>query len=49
MKRKLVQAGPVIIRPRVRRFEAGKVTKRFERLAEAAAERYAEAFRKLAK
>jgi antitoxin component of MazEF toxin-antitoxin module len=43
------QTGAVVIRPGVRYFEAGKVTKRFEKLAEAAAERYAEAFRDLAK
>jgi hypothetical protein len=56
MKRKRVQAvavhprlGAVVLRPGVCHFEAGKITKRFERLAEAVAERYAEAFRKLAK
>lgn len=43
------QTGAVIIRAGVRQFEAGKVTKRFERLAESVAERYAEAFRELAK
>lgn len=43
------QTGAVIVRPGVRYFEAGKVTKRFERLAETVAERYADAFRELAK
>jgi antitoxin component of MazEF toxin-antitoxin module len=43
------QTGAVVIRPGARRFEGGKVTKRFERLAEAVAERYEEAFRELAK
>jgi antitoxin component of MazEF toxin-antitoxin module len=42
------QTGAVIIRPGVRYFEAGQVTKRFERLAKAFADRYAESFRKLA-
>lgn len=43
------QTGAVIIRPGVRYFESGNATKRFERLAEAVAERYAESFRELAK
>lgn len=43
------QTGAVIIRTGVHHFENGKVTKRFERLAEAVAERYAESFRELAK
>jgi antitoxin component of MazEF toxin-antitoxin module len=43
------QTGAVIIRPGVRFFEDGKVTPRFRRLAEATLERYAEAFRELAK
>lgn len=43
------QTGAVVIRPGVRYFEAGKVTKRFERLADAVAERYVESFRELAK
>ena len=43
------QTGAVTIRPGVSYFEGGKVTRRFERLAEAVADRYAEAFRELAK
>jgi antitoxin component of MazEF toxin-antitoxin module len=43
------QTGAVTIRPGVTYFEDGKVTRRFERLAEAIAERYAESFRELAK
>ena len=43
------QTGAVTIRTGVRYFEDGKVTPRFERLAEAIAERYAESFRDLAK
>ncbi len=43
------QTGAVVIRPGLRHFENGKVTKRFERLAEAVAERYAESFRELAR
>ena len=43
------QTGAVTIRPGVSYFEDGKVTRRFERLAEAIAERYAESFRELAK
>lgn len=43
------QTGAVTIRPGVLYFEDGKVTRRFEKLAEAVLERYAEAFRELAK
>jgi antitoxin component of MazEF toxin-antitoxin module len=43
------QTGAVTIRPGVLYFEDGKVTKRFEKLAGAIAERYAESFRELAK
>jgi len=43
------QTGAVIIRPGVRYVESGKVTRRFQRLAEAAAGRYADSFRELAK
>jgi antitoxin component of MazEF toxin-antitoxin module len=43
------QTGAVIVRPGVRHFESGKVTRRFTRLAESVAERYAESFRDLAK
>jgi antitoxin component of MazEF toxin-antitoxin module len=43
------QTGAVTIRPGVRYFEDGKVTPRFRKLAEAIMERYAEAFRELAK
>jgi antitoxin component of MazEF toxin-antitoxin module len=43
------QTGAVTIRPGVLYFEDGRVTKRFEQLADAIAERYAEAFRELAK
>ena len=43
------QTGAVTIRPGVRYFEDGKVTPRFKKLAEATLERYAEAFRELAK
>ncbi len=43
------QTGAVTIRPGVHYFEAGKATKRFERLAESVAGRYAESFRELAK
>jgi len=42
------QTGAVTIRPGVRFFEGGKLTPRFEKLAEAIAERYAESFRDLA-
>ena len=43
------QTGAVIIRPGVRYVEGGKVTKRFQKLAASVADRYAEAFRELAK
>jgi antitoxin component of MazEF toxin-antitoxin module len=43
------QTGAVTIRTGVRYFEDGKVTRRFERLADAIAEHYAESFRELAK
>lgn len=43
------QTGAVIIRPGVRYLEAGRVTRRFERMADAVAERYAESFGELAK
>lgn len=43
------QTGAVIIRPGIRYFENGRVTERFERLADAIADRYSEAFRELAK
>jgi antitoxin component of MazEF toxin-antitoxin module len=43
------QTGAVTIRPGFSYFEDGKVTLRFQRLAEAVADRYAEAFRELAK
>jgi len=43
------QTGAVTIRTGVRYFENGKLTRRFERLADAVAERYAESFRELAK
>lgn len=43
------QTGAVTIRPGVRHFENGEVTRRFSTLAEAVAERYAESFRELAK
>jgi antitoxin component of MazEF toxin-antitoxin module len=43
------QTGAVIVRPGVRYFERGKATKRFDRLAGATADRYAESFRELAK
>lgn len=43
------QTGAVTIRPGVRYVEGGKVTKRFEKLAQSVAERYAESFRELAK
>jgi catalase (peroxidase I) len=39
----------VTIRPGVRYFEDGKVTKRFEKVAEEIADSFAEAFEKLAK
>jgi antitoxin component of MazEF toxin-antitoxin module len=43
------QTGAVTIRPGVLYFEDGKVSRRFERLAETIAEQYAESFRELAK
>ena len=43
------QTGAVTIRPGVLYFEGGKVTPRFRGLADAIADRYAEAFRELAK
>ena len=43
------QTGAVTIRPGVRHFEDGKVSPRFQKLADAIADRYAEAFRELAK
>ena len=43
------RTGAVTIRPGVRQFEDGRVTRRFETLAESVAERYVEAFRELAK
>jgi antitoxin component of MazEF toxin-antitoxin module len=43
------QTGAVTIRPGVRYFEGGKVTKRFEKFVEQIAERYDESFRELAK
>ena len=43
------QTGAVTIRPGVLYFEDGKVTPRFQKMAEAVAERYAESFRELAK
>lgn len=43
------QTGAVTIRPGVREFENGKVTKRFEALAEELLRRRAEVYRELAK
>lgn len=43
------QTGAVTIRPGVRMLEDGKLTPRFRKLSEAVADRYAEAFRELAK
>jgi antitoxin component of MazEF toxin-antitoxin module len=43
------QTGAVTVRPGVQYFENGKVTKRFERLAQEIAERFDESFRELAK
>jgi len=43
------QTGAVTIRPGVRTFEEGRVTRRFERLANAIVARYARSFRELAK
>lgn len=41
--------GAVTVRPGIKYFDDGKVTKRFERIAEEVAHRYDEAFRELAK
>ena len=43
------QTGAVTIRPGVRYFEDGKVSRRFRELAEQIARRYDESFRELAK
>lgn len=43
------RTGAVTILPGVRYFEDGKVTKRFEKMADELMDRYAEAFRELAK
>jgi antitoxin component of MazEF toxin-antitoxin module len=43
------QTGAVTIRTGARYFEDGKVTRRFEKLADAIAERYADSFRELSK
>lgn len=43
------QTGAVIVRPGVRYFEGGEVTKRFRKVAEEVAEPFAESFRELAK
>ena len=43
------QTGAVTIRPGVRYFEHGRVTKRFRRLAERVAATFAESFQELAK
>jgi len=43
------QTGAVTIRAGVHQIEGGKVTRRFSKIAEAVADRYAEAFRELAK
>jgi antitoxin component of MazEF toxin-antitoxin module len=43
------QTGAVTIRPGVRYFEDGKVTRRFRELAEEIAEKHAASFRELAK
>ena len=43
------QTGAVTIRAGVRYFENGKATRRFSKLAESVAERYAASFRELAK
>jgi putative addiction module antidote len=43
------QSGAVTIRPGIKYFENGKVTKRFRELAEQVRKRYDEAFRELAK
>lgn len=43
------QTRAVTIRPGVRKFEDGKVTKRFEKLSEAILSKYEDAFAELAK
>lgn len=43
------RTGAVTIRPGVRHFEAGRLTRRFEKLAEDLLERRAKAYRELAK
>jgi antitoxin component of MazEF toxin-antitoxin module len=43
------QSGAVTIRPGIKYFENGKVTKRFRELAEQVRKRHDEAFRELAK
>ena len=43
------RTGAVTIRPGVRHFEGGKVTKRFQKLAKEVADRFEEGFRDLAK
>jgi antitoxin component of MazEF toxin-antitoxin module len=43
------QTGAITIRPGVRYFEDGKVTRRFEKLASEIAGRFEESFRELAK
>jgi antitoxin component of MazEF toxin-antitoxin module len=43
------QTGAVTIRAGARHFEDGKVGRRFAKVADAVAERYAESFRELAK
>ncbi len=43
------QTGAVTIRAGARQFEDGKVSRRFAKVAEAVADRYADSFRELAK
>jgi antitoxin component of MazEF toxin-antitoxin module len=43
------RTGAVIVRPGVLQYEDGRITRRFEKLADTLADRYAEAFRELAK
>jgi antitoxin component of MazEF toxin-antitoxin module len=43
------QTGAVTIRAGARYFEDGKISRRFAKVADAVAERYAESFRELAK
>lgn len=43
------QTGAIVIRPGVRYFEDGKVTRRFEELAEQVRKRYDDAFDELSK